>query len=306
LARLITAYSHLIPTNVCTFKKEHIQVKKKHIVDRIHNSKSMESSYFGVVELTSLENVFLTHNELNKEINLLDESGIKLVYYSDCQQLIIWLPNDRRVYVDMEIKHLLSGKTIWQKEISEIISGSIKIILDTLPFPPGDLSITISGKDSIQHIINIKKYEEGVFPELPEIVPEIETDYDKAPIIYRDGFGNIIPDQDLIMRGNIVNDLKRKFSRKVKYEDQGRSGKVIFIDGDKVLRFYSEMGGGNCIFYINIPPKDHWIKETGYSLEERDEIIQFVAESALRDQAGSGAYFEIEDKWITFFYGPKR
>ncbi len=108
------------------------------------------------------------------------------------------------------------------------------------------------------------------------------------------------------MRGNIVNDLKRKFSRKVKYEDQGRSGKVIFIDGDKVLRFYSEMGGGNCIFYINIPPKDHWIKETGYSLEERDEIIQFVAESALRDQAGSGAYFEIEDKWITFFYGPKR
>ncbi|HPN69802.1 MAG TPA: hypothetical protein PLZ32_09800 [Saprospiraceae bacterium] len=267
----------------------------------------MESSYFGVVELTSLENIFPTNKELKKEINLMEESGIKLVHYSDCQQLIIWLPNDWRGYVDMEVKDLLSGETIWRKEISEIISGSIKIILDTLPFPPGDLSIIISGNDSIQHVINIKKYEEGVIPEIPEILPEIKPDYDKPPIIYRDGFGNIIPDQDLIMRGKVLNDLDRKFSRKVKYEDEGRSGTVIFIDGDKTLRFYSEMGGGNCIFYINIPPKEHWIKETGYSLEERDEIIKFVAESALRDQAGSsGAYFEIEDKWITFFYGTKR
>lgn len=95
----------------------------------------MESSYFGVVELTSLENVFLTHNELNKEINLLDESGIKLVYYSDCQQLIIWLPNDRRVYVDMEIKHLLSGKTIWQKKSVRLLAEALKSFWTHFHFP---------------------------------------------------------------------------------------------------------------------------------------------------------------------------
>ena len=266
----------------------------------------MESSFFGVVTITSLENVWSSDSIKNEQDNadfFLTENHIKIVHYPDCQQLIIWLPTDWISYQDMAILDHTTGKEIWRQEIRLVVSGSIQIILDTLPFEPGDLTIKITKKDGLQHIINLKKYPEGSYPEKPEIIPEIVPDENKPPIVYRDGFGNIIPDQDLILRENVYNALVRKFSRKVKYEDSGRSGTVIYIDGDKTLRFYSEMGGGNCLFYIGIPTRENWVKETGYSLGERDEIIQFVAENTLRDQTtSSGAYFEIEeDRWITFY-----
>lgn len=265
----------------------------------------MESSFFGVVTMTNLENVW--PSDSNKTINtepdlLLTENHIKIVHYPDCQQLIMWLPTDWISYQDMVIIDTLTGEEIWRKEIRLVVSGSIQIILDTLPFAPGDMSIKITKKDGLQHIIHVKKYPEGIYPEKPEIIPEIVPDENKPPIVYRDGFGNVIPDQDLILRQRAYTEMVRKLSRKVKYEGSGRSGTVIYIDGDKTLRFYSEMGGGNCLFYLDIPTKENWIKETGYSLGERDEIIQFVAENTLRDQTtSSGAYFEIEDRWITFF-----
>ncbi|MBP6695715.1 MAG: hypothetical protein KA161_11335 [Saprospiraceae bacterium] len=270
----------------------------------------METNYFGIVTLTSIENIRPsndTSNEKTATDDLMDESRVRLVHYPDCQQLIIWLPVDGIHYLDMVICDQKTKDEIWRKDIREIINGTIQIILDTLPFGPGELFIKITKKNGLQHIINLKKYDEGVIPIQPVISPEIVPEEDKAPIIYRDGFGNIIPDQDLILRENVFNELYRKFSRRVKYEGAGRSNNVIFVDGNKILTFYSEMGGGNCLFYIDIPAKENWVNETGYSLDERDEILQFVAESTLRDQTtSSGAYFEIEDKWITFYKGPKK
>ncbi|MGB4958031.1 MAG: hypothetical protein WBO36_01080, partial [Saprospiraceae bacterium] len=143
----------------------------------------MEKSFFGIVSLTNLQNVWLTTdiNVDNTESDVfLTEGSIKIVHYPDCQQLIIWLPTYWDSYVDMSISTPPSGTVIWRKEIREIINGSIQIILDTLPFPPGDMSIKIAKIDGLQHIIHLKKYEEGVFPDTRSSVPEIVPDNDKA------------------------------------------------------------------------------------------------------------------------------
>jgi len=270
----------------------------------------MESSFFGIVTLTSLENIRPSDFELSEKTtgtdDLMDDTCIKLVHYPDCQQLIIWLPVNGDFYQDMVICNSKSKQEIRRKKISEVINGSIQIVLDTLPFKPGDFYIKITKKDGLQHIINLKKYKKGVNPKKPITVPEIEPDLDSAPIVYRDGFGNIIPDQDLIMRDNALIEIYRKFNRKVRYEGGGRSNTVIYVDGDKTLKFYSEMGINNCLFYLYIPTSKTWENETGYSLRERDDILQFIAENTLRDQTtSSGAYFEIEDNWIVFYKGAK-
>ena len=266
--------------------------------------------YFGIVTLTSLENIrpsdFVLSEKTTGTDDLMDDTRIKIVHYPDCQQLIIWLPVNGDFYQDMVICNSKSKQEIWRKKISEIINGSIQIVLNTLPFKPGDFFVKITKKDGLQHIINLKKYKKGVIPKQLITVPEIEPDLDSAPIVYRDGFGNIIPNEDLIMRDNVLIEIYRKFNRKVRYEGGGRSNTVIYVDGDKTLKFYSEMGINNCLFYLDIPASEKWEKETGYSLGERDEILQFIAENTLRDQTtSSDAYFEIEDKWIVFYKGPK-
>lgn len=91
-------------------------------------------------------------------------------------------------------------------------------------------------------------------------------------------------------------------SKKMTFENNGRSGYAIYWDGHKSIRFYTEMGGGDCIFYIDIPSTKEWVSSTGYSLVQRDNILKFIAEESLRIQCSSpGSYYKIEDKYISFY-----
>lgn len=123
----------------------------------------------------------------------------------------------------------------------------------------------------------------------------------KKPVIYRDGFGNIIPDEDLIMRENLNKELARKFSRRVEYEGNLRDGFVIYTDNETRIEFSNEMGGGNCLAIINIPGEQQWETSTKTPLARRSEILEFVAATVQAQQA-SGCYFEIKEKEITFYY----
>ncbi len=44
-------------------------------------------------------------------------------------------------------------------------------------------------------------------------------------------------------------------TRKLGYVSEGRSGKVIYTEGNRTITFYMEMGGGNCIFNLDILSK---------------------------------------------------
>ena len=93
-----------------------------------------------------------------------------------------------------------------------------------------------------------------------------------------------------------------KNGRCVVFENSGPSGFAIYHDGVKTIKFYTEAGGGNCIFYISIPSEQNWEKDTGYSLEKRNEVLAFIADESLKKQARiPGAYFKINETSIVFY-----
>ena len=264
----------------------------------------MVTSYFGVVLINGIDNIRPPEYALDKnsaEDLLLTENHIKIVHYPDCQQLIVWLPEYHDIYEDISIKDILSGQNIYFKKISGIVSGSIQIIIDTLFIYPGEFVITISKIDGLQHNVTFVKYKEGVIPEVPDKTPVEAVDLDKPPIEYRDGLGNILPNEDLLLREKLIGYMVKKFSRKLLFDGNGRSGSVTYLEGDKKVSFESEIGGGDCIFFIHIPDEENWLNKTGFELNERNDILQFVAENTLRIQiSSSDAYYLIGERDILF------
>lgn len=127
---------------------------------------------------------------------------------------------------------------------------------------------------------------------------KVKTD---KPIVYRDGFGNEIPDEDLILREKLNKELGRKFSRRVEYEGNLRAGTVIYIDKDTRIEFNNEMGGGNCMVYLTIPTEAQWEAATKTDLSRRKEILEYVAE-VVQVQQAPNCNFEIKENEIGFYY----
>jgi hypothetical protein len=83
----------------------------------------------------------------------------------------------------------------------------------------------------------------------------------------------------------------------VGYEDQGRSGNVIFYREDVMLKFWYEFGGGLSLAFINVPKAENWKAETGLPLDDRLPILNFIGERVVRDKA-EGYNYEIQDDAI--------
>lgn len=83
----------------------------------------------------------------------------------------------------------------------------------------------------------------------------------------------------------------------VGYEDQGRSGNVLFYREDIMLKFWYEFGDGLSLAFINVPKADDWKAETGLPLDDRLPILNFIGERVIRDKA-EGYKFEILDEVI--------
>jgi hypothetical protein len=124
---------------------------------------------------------------------------------------------------------------------------------------------------------------------------------DEPLIEYRDGFGNLLPNEDLILRDAVLKKNMDIIKRRVEYVSQGRCGKVIYVKDSHKITFYMERGGGNCIFYLDISSESQWKKNTGFSLERRDDIIHFIAERIQNDQASVGHY-KIDVTGIVYYH----
>jgi len=77
----------------------------------------------------------------------------------------------------------------------------------------------------------------------------------------------------------------------VGYENEGRSGSVIFYRNDLTVRFYYEFGGGDTVAIITIPTRERWEKETKMPLSDRQAVLEFIATRVIRDQAPGCKYF---------------
>lgn len=224
---------------------------------------------------------------------------LKFVHYPGSQQLILWLPQSGyQGYGELSVTR---GETVIERgPVRSRLNGSVQILFDTLPWPPGDYAIVITHDDGWRHEARLRKLEAGVAPPAPELPPAPPVDLDAPPIVYRDGFGKVIPDTDLEIRGNVQEQLARQFGRRVEYDGNVRAGSVIYIDPMHRIVFSNEMCGGSIKVSVEIPSKAHWVDATGASLWMRDEIVAFVAESVHRDQASSWRY-RITETSIDFY-----
>lgn len=228
------------------------------------------------------------------EIGLLT---LKFVHYPGAQQLILWLPQSGYLgYVDLTVTR--DGVEMEQAAVRDRLNGSVQILFDTLAWPPGDYRIVITHADGWRHDATLQKLEAGAAPPAPEPPPP-EPVSDK-PIVYRDGFGKLIPNLDLEIRARVQQEVARSFNRRLEYEGTLRGGSVVYIDGDRRLSFDNEICGGGMKCTIYVPTAKRWESATGVPLAERDEIIAWVAQRVQREQAGSWRY-EITDTSIDFY-----
>lgn len=212
------------------------------------------------------------------------DNGIRSVHYPDCQQLIIWLPRPGTEYGNLRLRDRKTGIVTEEWPVSEKLSGSIQVLWDSLPVAPGSYQVEIDWKDGCRHIIYITKYKEGEdVPEKPVVPAEAETQ--PGPIVYKDGFGNLVGEEDLKLREKAWKDIMGKFSRHIEYHSSGRSGTVLYVEGETRISFYYEFGGGDCVAWIDIPTTDQWEAQTKTPIHRREDIIEFIASRVNREQA---------------------
>ena len=89
-------------------------------------------------------------------------------------------------------------------------------------------------------------------------------------------------------------------TKKLSYISMGRGGTVLYKDDVGEVKFDYEFGGNNCVAIIFVPTPAAWVQHTNRPLEERDAIIEYVAQTALRDQVSNG-YYQISDNYIELF-----
>lgn len=223
----------------------------------------------------------------------------QFVRYPGCQQLILWLPQPGRPnYGEMRIIGP-DGAAIEQAPVSSRLNGSIQILTDTYQWPPGAYRVEIDHIDGWRHELRMEKLEEGAAAPKPLPPPTYEEKPSAEARIYRDGFGRVIPNLDLEMRAQSMETIVAKFLRRLEFEGNARAGVIIYVEGERRIRFSHEMCIGRVKFSIDLPRPQHWQAQTGTSLGERDDIVDFVARETRRTQASSWDY-EIHEDRIDF------
>ncbi len=275
----------------------------------------------GIIEITKIENIG----------NNADQIGTlkaRFVRYPGCQQLSVWLPEfGGHGYGTLRIVDARTETLIEEQAVSDKISGSVLMTWDTLEWSSTTYRLDIEHPKGGKHCLYFNKLEEGeIVPkdkivEMPtasadspslaiDLLPKEEPEFiegDTLWKVYRDGFGNPIPNEDRAIRDRAMNEIKNIFSKIkddtapcLEYEDQGRGGYVTYVEGSLRIRLWHEIGGGDCKWYIETPTETKWENETKTPLSRRREILLFIANGVRRDQCPSWR-FEIRDREIAYF-----
>lgn len=227
------------------------------------------------------------------------------VHYPGSQQLQLWLPQGgpggytdwRRVDAD--------GRIAAQGAVADVLAGPVKMLLDTLAWPPGVWRLEVHHADGWLHTLPMRKHPQGhAAAPSPAAAADAAgtsgggTHAAAAAPLYRDGVGRVVPDAERLIRERALAQLADRFSCKVSYEGYGRAGTYTWAEGDRRLRFDQEMGARPCQAVVSVPRPASWEAVTGMPLARRDEIVQQVAAQARRD---FGSRVEIRDDSIAVY-----
>jgi hypothetical protein len=244
--------------------------------------------------------------EIGANCNVRAPEGMGLMHvryarYPGCQQLQVWLPQPgREGYSELRVAGA-RGKVLEQSRVEDRLNGSVQLLFDTLAWPPGPLVLEISHEQGWRHRLEMHKLRAD---EQPTAAPQMAASGQtptrrRKPITYRDGFGRVIVEQDLLLRQAASEALAIRLARRLVYEGYFRAGTFTYIEGELRIRFSQEMGAAPCQAVLDVPRAEHWQAHTGTPLQRRDEIMGWVAEQATRQIGGSR--FEIGAAWISIF-----
>lgn len=274
----------------------------------------------GIIEINEIENRE-TLSDRNTSL------AARFVRYPGSQQLIVWLPASGFTYSG---NYLIanSKNTIDHNTVQSKLNGSTQLVFYTIEWPAGDYYLQIDIPTGGTHVMKFKKWEENelvpkdqimempvAYAGQPSLIKKTLPDNDEIEIpqedslwkIYKDGTGKPIPNEDRMIRAMADEKMVETFRNllitkgpSLEYEGNFRSGYVIYVDGDNRIKFYHEMGGGDCKMYVDIPTSEKWEQDTKLPLHKRREILLFVASTIQKEQANSWR-FEIRDDMIYFY-----
>ena len=91
---------------------------------------------------------------------------------------------------------------------------------------------------------------------------------------------------------------------RVGYINEGREGRVVFSKGLRSFQMYYGFGGGDVVAIIEVPSEAEWVRQTGFPLEQRAAILDFIGNKVVHDQTTSGrGRFEVRKDCIEIYSG---
>ncbi|MBL7818029.1 MAG: hypothetical protein JNL70_23670 [Saprospiraceae bacterium] len=276
----------------------------------------------GIIEIIKIKNT-------GKNARQIGTLTGRFVRYPNAQQLSVWLPeNGWQGYGNLRIINTKTNTIFEEQTVTNKLNGSVLMTWGTLAWLPSTYCLEIEHPKGGLHCLYFNKLEEDeVVPKdkivemetayagkpslasslLPKKTPKVKEGEDSMWRVYKDGFGNPIPNLDRGIRDNAMASLNEIFNTapkneyaRLEYENMGRGGYVTYVEADIRIRLWHEIGGGDCHWYIETPKPEDWEKETKTPLSRRRDILLFIANTVRRDQ-GPSWRFEIRDTEIAYY-----
>ncbi len=109
----------------------------------------------GIIEITRIE---------NKGKNADQTGTLKALFvrYPGSQQLSIWLPESAwNGYGEYRIHDLKNKNRIEQKQVTDTVSGSVKLVFDSIFIAPGEYILEIDHPQGGSHVLYFNKLKEN-------------------------------------------------------------------------------------------------------------------------------------------------
>jgi|GEM_PF-2427039 len=206
----------------------------------------------------------------------------RVAQYPESQQLQLWLPEaaNPEDWQRLRLRDAF-GQMLLDEPMRQLLMSRTRVLLNALPWPAGELWLEISHSSGGCLRVQMNKDASQAIT-LPQPAAEADSG------------------EDLRFREAVLKTLVDRVLRKLSYTNQGRAGMVNYHEGALHLSFGYEMSGGDDeLLAISVPSAEQWERATGVPLERRSEILDFVAETARRDQCPSW-YAEIRAAEIAF------
>jgi hypothetical protein len=89
---------------------------------------------------------------------------------------------------------------------------------------------------------------------------------------------------------------------RLRYEENGRSGKIHVAIGASRFSLYWEFGGADVLLTITVPTEREWQSRTRLPRDSRKQVLRFIAQQVIRDKTSTGRNrYEIGPSQVVIF-----